>query len=219
MEAKPARWSQSFNKFRLMKNLRSCPDFPISSWTGPSPAVFGVWEPSIQIILSSLTLQRRKWGSPTGVSCAPTKRWWDQSMPSPPQSTPPPQPSALLVLCTASWPGHVHPGFLEFTPDAGRWHRLLSHHAGVFLSKPLSRFSFARGQSNSGTSYPYLVCRFISSLNHCMLAWSGFLDLHWPGITWKQISHFLKDSSHVFRLKLIFGAHDVAAPSIILGAF
>lgn len=83
---------------------------------------------------------------------------------------PPPQPSALLVLCTASWPGHVHPGFLEFTPDAGRWHRLLSHHAGVFLSKPLSRFSFARGQSNSGTSYPYLVCRFISSLNHCMLA-------------------------------------------------
>lgn len=96
MEAKPARWSQSFNKFRLMKNLRSCPDFPISSWTGPSPAVFGVWEPSIQIILSSLTLQRRKWGSPTGVSCAPTRRWWDQSMPSPPQSTPPP------AICPAS---------------------------------------------------------------------------------------------------------------------
>lgn len=133
--------------------------------------------------------------------------------------SPPATCSALLPYCLLARP-HIHSDYLDFIPEAGHLHILLSHHAWVFLSKPLLRF-FALGQSHSSTSFPYLVCCFVSSLNHCMLAWNSFLDLHWPGIRWKQISHFLKDSSHVFRFQLIFGAHDVAAPipSIVLGAF
>lgn len=92
-----------------MKNLRSCPHFSLPSWTGPSPAVFGVWKPSIQSILSPLTPQKRKGGSSTVISCAPIQRWWDQSLLSLPQRTPlpptppPPKPPAPLFFHTASW--------------------------------------------------------------------------------------------------------------------
>lgn len=40
----------------------------------------GVGEQCIQIILSSLTLCRREWGTTTRMSCTPTEGWWDQSM-------------------------------------------------------------------------------------------------------------------------------------------
>lgn len=237
MKSNLVRWRRSFNKFRLMKNLRSCPHFSLPSWTGPSPAVFGVWKPSIQSILSPLTPQKRKGGSSTVISCAPIQRWWDQSLLSLPQRTPlPPTPHPPSHLPHYSFilpPGgpHIHPSYLDIIPGAGHLHILLSHHAWVFPAKPLSRFSSAQGQSHSGsrfsftggqchssTSFPYLVCGFVSSLNRGMFAWNSFLDLHWPGITWKQIIHFLKDSSHVFRFELIFGACGVLTP-VVLGAF
>lgn len=72
MKAKLARWRESFifNKFRLTKNLLSCPHFLCHHglvWQS------SIREQSIQIILASLTLQRRKWGSPTrrSESCVP----------------------------------------------------------------------------------------------------------------------------------------------------
>lgn len=181
----------------------------------------------------TLTPQRRKGGSSTVMSCAPTQRRWDQSILSLRELPYPPPPSHLppiLSYCLLVGP-HIHPSYLDIIPGAGHLHIRLSHHAWVFQAKPLSRFSSAQGQSHSGsrfsfaggqchssTSFPYLVCCFVSSLNRGMFAWNSLLDLHWPGITWKQIIHFLKDSSHVFRFELIFGAHGVLTP-IVLGAF
>lgn len=213
MQANLARWRQSFNKFRLTKSLLSCPHFSLSSWTDPSPAGFGVWEPNIQVILSSFSTEEEARKPTKSALCAHKEvgsracsfhlRILSLSPPTIPPCLLPAQP-------------HVPPIYLEFIPDTGHLYVPWSYHAWVTVSKPFSRFSLRQGHI-----FPLFVVPFSAIIYPFHVSWSCFLDLHWPGIKWKQIIHFLKDSSHVFRFKLIFGAYDVAAPipSIVLGTF
>lgn len=220
MQAKLGRWRQSFNLINLdwQKNLLSCPHFSLSSGTGPSPAGFGVREPSIQVILSSLS-KSRKWGSPPRVRCVPTKRGWGQGMLFPPQNTVSLSPHYSSMLppgpaTHSSWLSRIPSWYWAFA------HTLIlsclsNHSKTIFKVLPCTRSVYFRH------IFPLLDVPFFVIIYPFHVSWSCFLDLHWPGIKWKQIIHFLKDSSHGFRFKLIFGAYDVAAPipSIVLGAF
>lgn len=160
MKAKLARWRESFifNKFRLTKNLLSCPHFLCHHglvWQS------SIREQSIQIILASLTLQRRKWGSPTrkSESCVPKgTRDWSTALST--SEYHPSHPSRFLHA--NSWPGHsdIQSEYLELIPDVGHLHILLSLHALLTISKLFSKFSLAQDQSSSGTYFPDLMCCF-----------------------------------------------------------